>query len=79
MRNKEYEFNRHFLKKYAPLIFAINAIFIWGIIVVFIYDHICNFVGVIFGIISIGVECYAHSVTCDYLEEKYQLDEENEE
>lgn len=79
MRNREYEFNRHFLKKYAHWIFGINAIFIWSIVVAFIYEHICNFVGFILGLVSIVIEYYAHSVAYSYLQEKYQLNIEDEE
>ena len=79
MRNKEYKFNRHFLKKYVPLLFCINAIFIWSIVVAFMYEYINNFVGFILGAVSIVVEYYAHGIACDYLEKKYQLDEEDEE
>ena len=79
MRNREYKLNRHFLKKYVPFLFCINAIFIWSIVIAFIYEHINNFVGFILGAVSIIVEYYSHAVACDYLEEKYKFNEEDEE
>ena len=75
MRNKGYEFNKYFTKKYIPWILSINFIFNCCIIFMFIYNYINNILGSILLMVSVSFNVYIHVTTYMYLEEKYQLNE----
>lgn len=69
--NKIINFSIITLKKIFPYIFAINALFIWGLIFIFFYMKSNNFLGYILAIISIGVSVYSHEIAIKHLEKKY--------
>ena len=76
--NNIYEFLTKLLKKIFPYIFAINALFIWGIIFIFFYESFNNFFGYILCVVSIAISVYSHSMTIDYLENKYNIKDDDQ-
>lgn len=66
-----------FIKKIFPYIFIVNMFFVWGITFIFIYENFNNVLGYILATISIAISVYSHIIAEDYLEKKYNKDDQN--
>ena len=56
-----YNFNKNFVKKYVPIIFTINCLFIWAMIIIGILQIFGNgLLGLIISIIPLFLNVYVH-------------------
>ena len=74
--NSEYEFNRNFVKKYVPIIFVANCLFIWVMIIIGIIQLLGNgLLALVICAIPLILNVYVHISTYIYLCEKYNIDQ----
>lgn len=76
--NNDYKFNKKFVKKYVPIIFTINCIYIWVMIVIGTIKLFGNgILSMFIGGISIILNVYVHILAYMNLKDKYNIDDQN--
>lgn len=76
-KNDSYNFNKNFVKKYVPIIFTINCLFIWAMIIIGILQIFGNgLLGLIISIIPLFLNVYVHICAYISLEEKYKKNQD---
>lgn len=74
--NDEYKFNRNFVKKYVPIIFVVNCLFIWLMIIIGTIQLFGNgILALIISAIPLILNVYLHITTYIYLCDKYNIDQ----
>lgn len=75
-RNDEYNFNRNFVKKYVPIIFIVNCLFIWVMIIIGTIQLFGNgILALLICAIPLILNVYIHISTYLYLCDKYNIDQ----
>lgn len=74
--NKNYEFNRKFVKRYVPIVFVVNCLFIWLMIIIGTIQLLGNgILALIICAIPLILNVYLHITTYIYLCDKYNIDQ----
>lgn len=74
--NKNYEFNRKFIKRYVPIVFVVNCLFIWLMIIIGTIQLLGNgILALIICAIPLILNVYLHITTYIYLCDKYNIDQ----
>lgn len=74
--NKDYEFNRKFIKRYVPIVFVVNCLFIWLMIIIGTIQLLGNgILALIICAIPLILNVYLHITTYIYLCDKYNIDQ----
>ena len=75
-RNDEHNFNRNFVKKYVPIIFIVNCLFIWVMIIIGTIQLFGNgILALLICAIPLILNVYIHISTYLYLCDKYNIDQ----
>ena len=74
--NSNYEFNKNFVKKYVPIIFIVNCLFVWVLIIIGTIQLFGNgILALLICAIPLILNVYIHISTYLYLCDKYNIDQ----